>query len=642
MSFFCCKNISKSYGNENILKNININFPSKGLVFLTGPSGCGKSTFIYCLLGIEENEGKIYFKDKLVSSKEKFRQNHTSIIFQNFYLLDDLTVKENILLISSSSNYLNIVKKLGIDNLLNKKVRDLSGGEKQRVAIARSLIKNPDIIFADEITGSLDKKNSFIIMDLIKEISKDKLVIMISHDQELVEKYNDYVIVLKENLSLNLYKDEVNKTNINNKKLSLKKRILDSIFLMRKSKGKLILSFLSLIISFVLLGLILNVSYNFSSYLEKYKTSAPDYQFLELAKTSTTKIEGTSFSLVKSDVPTSDDLDELKSLISNYELGPNMSTFINSYTSLRMNGEKIDATFCPYLDINGEEVTDIYVNPNLYEKMEGNYLEFFLKKDVEYKSQLNKITQDTVRIALVLKVKSISKEMNLFDTPRIYYPYNAFNEYFKKIKLENLSNEMEKHVSLYSRLSSYTYDNDIYSSHSLYLIPYKNDVPLVMKIINSSSYQNEFSVTSRSITSYNTINTFFEALKSALGIFVSISSLISFMVLILSLNSLIIDERKEIAIFKSLGVTSKEFNSIYLLQILYVILSSFLTAFIIKFFAYLIINRYVTFISLTNLKSLQYENSLSLIFTLGISLCAYLFGKRIIKKLDLSKILKEE
>ena len=232
--------------------------------------------------------------------------------------------------------------------------------------------------------------------------------------------------------------------------------------------------------------------------------------------------------------------------------------------------------------------------------------------------------------------------MNLFDTPRIYYPYNAFNEYFKKIKLENLSNEMEKHVSLYSRLSSYTYDNDIYSSHSLYLIPYKNDVPLVMKIINSSSYQNEFSVTSRSITSYNTINTFFEALKSALGIFVSISSLISFMVLILSLNSLIIDERKEIAIFKSLGVTSKEFNSIYLLQILYVILSSFLTAFIIKFFAYLIINRYITFISLTNLKSLQYENSLSFIFTVGISLCAYLFGKRIIKKLDLSKILKEE
>jgi ABC-type lipoprotein export system ATPase subunit len=640
MSFFSCKHLEKKYGNESIFEDITLSFPDRGLIFLTGESGAGKSTLIYCLMGIEKCQGKVYYQNEEIKDFEKFRKEHTSIIFQNFYLLDELTVEENINVLNPLQDK-TLIDKLGLTNLWKKKVKYLSGGEKQRVCIARSLTSSPDIIFADEITGSLDEENSFIIMEMMKEISKNKLVIMISHNEELVSKYADYVLKLKKKLLVDLSnKNNKNHSSIN--KISFKRRLLDSLYLMRKSLDKIVLSIISLIISFVLLGVSLNVSYIFSSYLEQYKTSAPDYNFLELSKITKNKIEGTSFSLIKSEIPSEEDLSIISPLIKDVDMGYSMNKVLNSYTSLTNEGEKIEVSFCPYLDFNNEDINEIYINPTLNKIIKGKYLNYKLQREIEYQSVLNKITSDYLNIEIIFEIKEITQEMDLFDNPRIYYPYNAFNEYFKSIKLPNLSLELEKNISLYSRITMYSYDNDYFNDGYLYLIPPFNKVETYLKIINNSNYEINFEISSRALTSYNSIKVLFDSIKEAIMIFVGISSVVSILVLILALNSLIFDERKEIAIFKSLGMNSKEFNSIYLMQILCILLTSYLLSFLFKIMCYKIINHYISFISFNNVSGLQYENYLSLLVFLIAAFISYIFGRRIIKKLDLAKILKEE
>ena len=105
MNFFSCKNLSKSFNQEKILEDINISFPSFGIVSIIGHSGCGKSTLLNCLLGLEACEGTIYFKGKKIKSFDEFRNKYTGVIFQNFHLFEYLTVKENITLFGKSKNY---------------------------------------------------------------------------------------------------------------------------------------------------------------------------------------------------------------------------------------------------------------------------------------------------------------------------------------------------------------------------------------------------------------------------------------------------------------------------------------------------------------------------------------------------------
>lgn len=195
------KNITKRY-NEIILDNINYTFSNTGLYFITGPSGSGKSTLFNIIGGLEEEyEGKIIFDNNLVTNLNKYRKNNIGFVFQNFYLLDDYNVKENMLLTKyfnriNKSRYRSLLKKFMINDLLEKKVTNISGGQKQRVALIRALNKDADILLCDEPTGSLDRDNSKLIFKELKEISKTKLVIVISHDTKLAHRYGDIVLRL--------------------------------------------------------------------------------------------------------------------------------------------------------------------------------------------------------------------------------------------------------------------------------------------------------------------------------------------------------------------------------------------------------------------------------------------------------------
>ncbi len=201
------KSYNTSYGKLQILKNISVSFEKGKFYAIMGRSGSGKSTLVNILGLLDDfDDGDYYLNDINVKqlndkTKSKIRGLNIGFVFQSFYLNKNLTAYENIILptyindkmddTERKSRALNIMKKLEIIDRREHKPSSLSGGEQQRVAIARALINNPDIIIADEPTGSLDSSNELEVLKILKEISKQgKIVIVVSHNP-IIKNYAD-------------------------------------------------------------------------------------------------------------------------------------------------------------------------------------------------------------------------------------------------------------------------------------------------------------------------------------------------------------------------------------------------------------------------------------------------------------------
>lgn len=185
--------LNKKYKNKVIFNNVTMNFKDHGIYSITGESGVGKTTLMNLLSGIDQNyDGDIFLNNnKITSNTLNIRRSIVSCVFQNYGLINEMSVKQNLELVIERENNNTINSVLSSVNMLafaKVKVCDLSGGQAQRVAIARCILKKSKIIIADEPTGNLDKKNSLDIFDLLKELSKDKLVLIITHDLNISEK----------------------------------------------------------------------------------------------------------------------------------------------------------------------------------------------------------------------------------------------------------------------------------------------------------------------------------------------------------------------------------------------------------------------------------------------------------------------
>ena len=194
----------------HVINNTTVNLPDTGLVALLGPSGCGKTTLLNAIGGLDKvNKGNIYINDqkltaKLTYKKDKLRNLKIGYIFQDYKLIDNMTVYDNVAIslrmigikdkaeVKKRVEY--ILERVGIYRYRHRPCGMLSGGERQRVGIARALVKNPDIILADEPTGNLDSKNTIEVMNIIKSISKDKLVVLVTHEVELAKFYATRII----------------------------------------------------------------------------------------------------------------------------------------------------------------------------------------------------------------------------------------------------------------------------------------------------------------------------------------------------------------------------------------------------------------------------------------------------------------
>lgn len=205
------KYFNKGKSNQiHVLNDVSIDLPEKGLVVFLGESGSGKTTLLNVIGGLDKiGSGKIYFDNKEISKFnvtkwDELRNETIGYIFQNYYLQPQLSVFDNVAFvlrmlgisdqaeIEKRVNY--VLKALGMYEFRKKRGLQLSGGQQQRVAIARALVKNPNIIIADEPTGNLDSKNTTEIMNIIKEIAKEKLVLLVTHDRDLAKFYANRIV----------------------------------------------------------------------------------------------------------------------------------------------------------------------------------------------------------------------------------------------------------------------------------------------------------------------------------------------------------------------------------------------------------------------------------------------------------------
>ncbi len=230
------KNVNKYYNykksNEiHVIDNTSLNLPSKGLVSIYGASGCGKTTLLNVIGGLDNfDSGDIIIDNIKVNKKnnDDIRNKYIGYIFQNYNLENKLTVYENIALSLRLigvkdekiiyENVLSVLKIVEMDKYYKRYPNTLSGGQQQRVAIARALVKNPKIILADEPTGNLDTENTYKIMNILKSISKTKLVILVSHETDVIKYYSDFIVNIKDGKILDLSKNIIEEAIINQNK----------------------------------------------------------------------------------------------------------------------------------------------------------------------------------------------------------------------------------------------------------------------------------------------------------------------------------------------------------------------------------------------------------------------------------------
>ena len=289
------KNISKIYDTgdfkQTALDNVSIKFRKCEFVSILGPSGSGKTTLLNIIGGLDEyTDGDLIIND--VSTKkyndrdwDTYRNHSVGFVFQNYNLIPHQSLLSNVELALTLSGVsknarkkraIEALDKVGLIDHIHKRPNQLSGGQMQRVAIARALVNNPDILLADEPTGALDSKTSVQIMDLLKEVAKDRLVIMVTHNSELANEYSNRIIELKDGKITNdtnpvdeESKEVKSKGRSRKTNMSFTTALSLSLNNLMTKKGRTILTSFAGSIGIIGIALILSLSNGIQLYIDK-------------------------------------------------------------------------------------------------------------------------------------------------------------------------------------------------------------------------------------------------------------------------------------------------------------------------------------------------------------------------------------
>ena len=456
------RNVTKIYKSKKAsdtiaLNDISLKFPDKGLVFVLGSSGSGKSTLLN-LLGLldKPTSGEILVNgtninkmgDKLLT---RYRNNYIGFIFQEFNLFDELNVYDNIELCINAKNVLDIKGK--VDNLLNdlglsgygkRKINELSGGEKGRVAIARAIIKNPNVILADEPTGNLDSENSKIIFDILKKISKNHLVIVVSHEEALAQFYADAIVRLEDG---KIIQNNIGEVNSSYRELSLKKHYIKfsskvklALGILKKKKIRTGITAILASVSFALLGFSMSL-FNFD--VARMHSEAMIQENETSISFSKGNINTNNVNLDK--VLTDSDILEITNKLDNYQ----------KISYLYTNNSIEDFSFGMSLDFINELENSAYYNIDLNSTP---YFVTYNGEDIKNLDIMGSIPSNPreVLIPEYFAEQLVAKSFNTYDEARNYPIY--------QMEVENIDELIGKNLSLsstYVTISGIIKDNNL-------------------------------------------------------------------------------------------------------------------------------------------------------------------------------------
>lgn len=289
-----CKNIIKDYvsGDEIVhaLKGISLSFREHEFVSILGQSGCGKTTFLNIIGGLDHyTSGDLIIngkstKDYSDKDWDTYRNHQVGFVFQSYNLIMHQSVLSNVELALTLTGVnkeerrkraIEALNKVGLSDQIHKKPTQMSGGQMQRVAIARAIVNNPDIILADEPTGALDSATSVQIMEILKEISKDKLVIMVTHNPQLADEYSSRIIRLKDGSLVsdsnpfNEQEMNVDMSVLKRPDMSFKMACSLSLNNLMTKKARTFLTSFAGSIGFIGIALIMSLSHGMQSYIDQ-------------------------------------------------------------------------------------------------------------------------------------------------------------------------------------------------------------------------------------------------------------------------------------------------------------------------------------------------------------------------------------
>ena len=628
------KNISKYYingHNKNIvLDNINLDFKKKELVFILGSSGSGKTTLINIILGnLKADSGSIWLDDLCISKMsnkklDNYRNNVVGSVFQDYNLIDYLNVYDNVMLAyngyGNKDRVNDLLKKLGIYDKRKTVVNKLSGGEKQRVAIARALVNNPDILVADEPTGALDSKNSIEVMEIFKKIAETKLVIVVSHDNYLANKYASRIINIVdgkcEYIEINDNNNIVDNVKKRKKKyLSIIKLAIKNLWL---KKVRTLFTAFAISLGIVSMALVSNLYYNFNNEINELEknvvsvfpisVSNGEFEILDRKiRKSDSKIiikdrsKWIQINKINNDYLTYlNNIKEIKYITYNYDIlmpfiSDRYNIIDNNYLMTIPNDKYIYDNFNILYGKNISNKNEILIKVDSNNNVDSRLLNYFnIKEDIDYKDIIGRkvrvilnnqyyvkngdyyVTGDNLKDMynnsyIELEIVGIIKEKNIVSEQNyIYYDKELLNEVLGINKNSNIVNDQVN--SEYNVLGlnikkdemlSYLGYNSLPSNINMY-VDNLNDKEKVVELLDKYNDENEKLVYTDTMTSaIDIVKNFINIISVILILFSIIAICISSLMIAILTNVRVLERKKEIGILRSLGISRSEIKRLF-------------------------------------------------------------------------------
>ena len=423
----------KVFNDALIFADLNLKIDHPGLYIITGKSGCGKSTLLNIIAGFEKlTDGHLKTVGKV------------TMIFQNYELINELSITDNIFFKKKkllTENDLSLLDKLGINEFIKRTPKELSFGQRQRIGIARALSQEPSIVLCDEPTESLDISNKLIVMDMLKEYSKDHIVLIVSHDKELIDKYKEVIYSFTDDGFKKVYDDDQNFKEVPYVKKKARLSIPSRIYKMTYRK-----TFVMMLSVLIIFGAL----YSLYSY-KKAIFEIPDSNYTINA----------DYLYIKSS-------SRLESLVNEY----GEVTMIYDIKYAKINDEKIKMDIYPYhenekvkLKGNAPKANEIVINDQIAADI-GD------KVTLEINTPLGIYEYEAVISGIVYERDALFKSM--------YYDLASLNDYFKSIKIDdeayqyidNLYDLILEYPSLYEKYVGYDklhlYEDDANALMPLY------------------------------------------------------------------------------------------------------------------------------------------------------------------------------
>ena len=632
------RNISKfvKYGKNTttILDNINLDFSSQEMTFILGASGSGKTTLLNIIASnLKSDEGDIYFNGERIDPNNQkkinyYRNNIIGYIYQDYNLIEYLNVYDNIMLGHNDNNYEDLNKLLNDFNLYDKlytKVSKLSGGEKQRVAIIRTLLNHPKVILADEPTGALDYENGIKIMDILKKISKDKTVIIVSHDEYLAQKYADRIINIKDGVIKNgllQITEEDNYINYNKKKgnFNVFKLALKNLFI---HKGRTMTTIVANALGFIAMLLVLCLSNNFNKELKKLEQDTVSIFPISIVNGKTTNLNNKNSNkhdldkiYLEDDINYINKIDESyinylksidvsKNIVFSYDLG--MPFITDSYKEINKHDLKplpnkkylednYDLIFGKTIENNNEVLLKLSnnneVNKNLlnsfgidktieYGEIIGKKIRvidndsYYIKKEnyyypnYDYKNMYNNSNVELVIVGIIKE-----KEDNIGDS-FLYYNNKVLDIILDKnqnsqivlSQLETDKNVLGIDLDKKNMLNFLGY-NKIPNKLEIYVNTLNDKELLLSKLDNFNKNNKDDKIIYQDYMSENIkiVKDFINAITLVLILFSIVSIIISSLMIGILTGIRVLERKKEIGIIRSLGASKKDIKNLFNLE----------------------------------------------------------------------------